>query len=558
MRLLIDARSVFGAHIFLRRLDSSMANVVHWLTARVSSTRLVSANVAVGLALVYVGGYFLPLLTATEAYFLTSLDPFKIIVLPTIEAVCVMSALLWAISAAILKWCSPRVTTGFFVLLLSIFAALALKGVSQAAGFQWQDSIPRGHDFLATQRYFKIVVLLISLVLVWSRRGALYKLARVFSSLGFAFGVLAAVRLIVASSGHSAHSEPSASTLLSPMQLIQARDGISDRAKLVSNGLPRRVVWILFDETDFNQVYLDPSTKLHLANFEYLSQVSVFATNANSPASATLYSIPALLTGVPINGKGIRINSEGILSLENSDRQLIPFNAENSIFGVLRARGQSASILGFLHPYCHLFELKRCDSFVWPEVGTFGAAILANAPDSFSNRFRYVDNWANITRDSLKLLPAYLGAHDALTFIHMNFPHLPASYADASNNVLPSSNPLTEYSRNLLFTDKVLGQVIQSMKEYASTQDLLLVISTDHWLRNRWYQADRAEVVRPVPLMIWRVGETRGTVLTQPVSTVHTSEMILDFLHGDVNNQSQIADWWAHESTSQSFIAPNT
>jgi Sulfatase len=533
-------------------------SLIRWfLSARqLDLTRRISIYSCVGLSLLYASTYFLPHLMGTGAYFLPSRDLFQLIVLPSLVAVAVVGLVVYASASATRKWCSPFVATGAAALALTILTLIGLRGITIAAGYDWQTWLPRSRNLTTNLRLFRILIFVGLFALVWIARSALPRLSRVLSSLGFAFGALAAIRLFML------WNQPEPTLTPSTMQsAAQATPSASGQAAdpAVGEARPRRVVWVLFDETDFGRVYgANRASQLELANFDRLSRAAVFATNANSPASATLYSVPSLLTGVPIGGSGIRIDEPAYLSLQSTDGKWVRFSDATTIFGALASQGRSVSVLGFFHPYCKLFRvLQRCDSFTWPGIGGLSDALWANVPAIAASEFGYVDNWESITEDSLRLLPQYLARDDSLTFVHLNLPHLPAPYADKVLHLRPSSNPLIEYAHNLVLTDQILGQIVQTLQQQASRRDLLLVVSTDHWLRNRWYQGNVPEVSQPVPLIIWKVGETNGITLSQPLSTVHTSAMILDFLNGKLATEADVAQWWNNQPIYPSFIVPN-
>jgi hypothetical protein len=513
----------------------------------------------IGLPLLYASAYFLPALVSAGSYFLPSRGVFSLVVLPTLVAVAFGGLLVYAFSTAVRHWCSPRVATVGAVVILSVLTLIALKGIVAACGYDWQDRIPRGQQQLSSLHYFKIGISFAVVLMVWVTRGALPQLNRLLSSAGFAFGALATIRLFLLWNGSQAILALPASAATSAAQSVQANSVAAIGGPELAVMPSRRVVWVLFDETDFDRIYsLDGETPPKLKTFAALARSSVFATNANSPASATLYSIPALLTGVPIGGDGIRIDTAGSLSLQRVGAKSIPFGEATSIFGALAVNGRGASVLGFFHPYCKVFELSRCDSFPFPEIGGLDAALWSNIPDSISAKLRHMDYWESITEDSLRLLPQYLARDDALTFVHLNFPHLPADYADQISHLAASPDPLIEYSRNLLLADRILGEITQDLQRQSSRHELLLVVSSDHWLRNRWYRANVPEVSRRIPLIIWKVGDTNGYVLSQQLSTVHTAAMILDYLNGSLTTQAEIAQWWASQPVYPSFIAPNT
>jgi hypothetical protein len=433
---------------------------------------------------------------------------------------------------------------------------IAVKVLITLSGFSWEDLIPGGGNFALKLRLYKYSVCLLILVTIWMTRGSLGRWSRFLSGLGLAFAALSLIRISFLGSGPELPRESVAGR--PPMQ---ANSGVylpttapSEDSKLLS----RRVIWVIFDETDFNRVYGKQATESKsLPNFMFLKDQAVFAANANSPASDTLYSIPALLTGVPIGGEGVHISGSATLSLERIDGSLLPFNESSSIFGALAARGRTAAVLGFYQPYCKLFTLQRCESFPWGRVGGLGAAFWVNIPDFLSEGRSNAAYFAEITKNLLNVLPEYLARDNALTFLHLNFPHLPAMYADTLLHMKMDPDPLVEYRHNLLLEDQVLGEIIQSLQLQAKRHDILLVVSTDHWLRKMSYHGVGHEASRPVPFIAWKVGASDGIKLVRPLSTVHTESMILDYLDGKIDSQPEIAAWWADKAFSPSFVPAN-
>ena len=506
----------------------------------------------VGLSLLYASAYFLPLLMPTGSYFLPSDDYLNLVGLPSLVAIGAWVTLLQFGAAAGRRWLDSRVATVLAVGALSIFTLIALKSLMYAAGYDWPDRIPHKGSLVAAQRIFKVIVALITVLSIWSLRGRLSKVNRALASLGFGFLGLAAVRLVVLLHG------PAMGAVLPEIQ-----DGMTLRPltpnSVATNARSRRVVWVIFDETDFQRVFgslRDPG--LPLPNFEQLAKASVFAANANSPASATLYSIPALLTGIPISEAGIEINTRGRMMLHRTTGDWIPFDETTSIFGAVSAGGLGVSALGFLHPYCKIFATQRCESMAWPHVGALDDALWSNVPGLLSTKLGHRNSWESMTERVIGDLPEYLVRDDALTFVHLDIPHLPSAYAEAALHLQASADPLVNYAHNLLLADQVLGKIVATLTPESARHELLLVVSTDHWLRKVWYRPDERESSSPVPLMMWRVGETRGTILPDPLSTVYTASMILSYLNGEISSQSDIVRWWANKPVSPSFIAPNT
>jgi len=521
-----------------------------------------SVSAALGLSLLYASGYFLPMLGPMGVYLLPTRDLLQAVMLPS-AVVAVAGTLGLLLGARLLRpWLMHRVTAIIVLLLLVPMTMIALKGISDVAGFDWQERIPRTRELLSAQREFKAMIGVAVAVLLWLLRGSLPRLSRVLASLGYAYAAFAVLRILFVltaqpgpESGAAGAAAPSGA-IASPITAPSSTATAGGPAAGVGS---RRVVWVIFDEADFARMY--PAARppgLGLANFDKLAAAAVFATNANSPASATLFSLPGLLTGTPLANPGVSIAASGLLSIDTPGGARLPWAESNTIFGALARRGLGASVLGFFHPYCKLFVLLRCSAFAWPGTQGVVAAFESSLPGAIAGVHGRVDAWSDITAEMLRLLPEYLARNDALTFVHLNTPHLPATYADGWLHLAASSDPLVEYSRNLELADHILGDIMRDLERQATRHELLLVVSSDHWLRNRWYQADQAEIERAIPFIAWRVGDTQGTVVTQPLSTVHTENMVLDYLDGKITTETEIAEWWRGQSFDPTFVAPNT
>jgi hypothetical protein len=505
----------------------------------------------IGLPLLYASGYFLPRLEPGGAYLLPSRDLLHWVVLPSLVALLVGAVVLRGISGWAGRWRGTRFGMAAAILVSSFLTLIALKGILYAADYDWRNVVPRGNDLARSSAEFKLAAFLIAWGSVWLLRGYLNRLVRILSSLGYAFFILAVFRIFMLWNDAAAPPPPADTTASATLRRPPP-------SSATPHARSRRVVWVIFDELDYKRTYAPAAgSQPALPNFERLAHNAVFATDANSPASATLYSIPALLTGVSIGGTGIRLSRAGVLSLVRPDNGLVRFDESTSIFGALDEAGRTASVLGYYQPYCKLFKLQRCTSPAYPAVGGLGAALWANIPEAVSARIRHFDQWESITREALTQLPEYLARDDDLTFVHLNVPHLSAVYADATLHLPTSADPLVEYEHNLVLADRILGGILRDLEQQASRHELLLVVSSDHWLRKMWFRPNEAEVSSPIPFIAWKVGDTGGIVLSQPLSTVHTAAMIIDYLDGTIGSQAEIAHWWESQSVDVSFIAPD-
>lgn len=494
-----------------------------------------------GLSILYASAYFLPATTPLGAYFLQTHRIIWLVVVPSLIAIVACASVIFLISALIRYIVADRIKSYLAAAALAFMVLIALKGFAEILDYDWVSKLGTFGSVLLLGAVVKLAVFLVLLVFVVLGLVRIRTLALALSSIGFAFGMLGLIRLMVIGSGlpttptslHSEHAGPAAVAT-------------------------RRVVWVIFDESDFLRIYGSESlVSARLTNFNRLARRAVFATNANSPASATLYSIPSLLTGVNIGKDGVQIDSRGFLFVEKPSGDQIPFGFDTSIFGKLAATNRESSVLGFYHPYCKIFLLDACTSLPWPSIGGLSDALWSNVPSHIASALGHRDQWESITRTSVALLPDYLArTSDSLTFIHLNIPHLPADYANSLLGGTGSADPLMQYSRNVLIADDILGTIVAELQKSAVTQDTMLIVSSDHWLRNRWYRASQRESSRPIPFLVWKVGDTQGIVLSHPFSTVHTSDMIMAYLNGSIGSQSEIAKWLESQTVYSSFIVP--
>lgn len=71
----------------------------------------------------------------------------------------------------------------------------------------------------------------------------------------------------------------------------------------------------------------------------------------------------------------------------------------------------------------------------------------------------------------------------------------------------------------------------------------MLIVSADHWLR-----MDSPTAAQRIPWIAWHVGESDGAALDTRISTMHTADLVLDFLRGRIDSQTQILPWWRDKS----------
>jgi membrane-anchored protein YejM (alkaline phosphatase superfamily) len=158
-----------------------------------------------------------------------------------------------------------------------------------------------------------------------------------------------------------------------------------------------------------------------------------------------------------------------------------------------------------------------------------------------------------ITENMLALLPARLAQRNqALLFLHLNLPHYPAEFAQTQLHLPPTANDRAAYRQNLQLVDRVIGQIVQQLSSQPAGVETLLLLSSDHW-----HRIDSPRVARNIPFIAWHVGEHDAVPIVEPISTVHTGALVLDFLAGKVTTHAELAEWWRDKPVSPPWIPNN-
>lgn len=447
------------------------------------------------------------------------------------------------------------------VLLLFVFRGfLSAAGIAPLAVAAWLYGwlVYSGLDWLdstALKRVGSFAFVGLVVLVLFRKERSFAPLFRACAAFGWALAVLAIFRI--------------APALVADAQMEKARHKFARSAQTTSS-INRSVVWVIFDEFDYSRFFENRNPDLQLLNLDRLQQEGISATNAVSPASATEVSIPALVLGAFLTGT-VPVDA-GKLLLKMQGAEDIEWGKASTIFSRLWDLGKDIAILGFSLPYCSEFPYANpCVTSpglayprwwwgIWVALKTVpGVELLVPEGRSF-----YAEGWNQATRLQLKQLENHI-SNDTITlsFVHLNIPHLPGGRV--YKIPLPQSpETLTGYEKNALAVDWVVGRIVERLEVRSRSQDVLLIVSSDHWLRADQQTMGPDEfvkelgndhtVVHKIPLLIRRMRETSRYVITKPVSTIHTAQLIDDFLAGRVIDHAGMAEWWLDKPYAEPVV----
>jgi hypothetical protein len=512
---------------------------------------------AVGLALLYTSAFYLPQIGIESSYWVP--DVGAQILYPSAVAVVLLTP-----AAAWWQWRGygdGRRTGPVGLIVLAALCLIGIIGAFSAAGYSALDValiVTGAAAAIETTRWvrFALVIGGIAALILALRMARPYwsHVLRVLTILGYAFAALALIRLIpyprsafaIGSAANRQAAPPPPANSSKP-----ATDAAAPR--------PRQVVWIIFDELDYNLTLGQPGGPHDpvMPNLDKLARTGVSASAAYSPARDTEVSIPALLSGYePV---GVKYDDRGDLWLETRSDGVQPFAQSKSVFGRLPGGPQSAAILGYYHPYCVLFPATHpCDAFPEANIGRwFDALIFFGQPAIATARWlpgspRYLpgalfgifEPMYRISENTLRDMPRFLALEDqSLVFIHVNLPHTPGDYVQRALHFDSVAADRVNYRRNLQLVDQLIAQAVDTLEGRSAREDILLIVSADHWWRML-----SPESVQRIPWIAWHVGESEGSTLETRINSVHTADLVVDFLQGRIDSQAQIVPWWRDKS----------
>lgn len=326
-----------------------------------------------------------------------------------------------------------------------------------------------------------------------------------------------------------------------------------------------RVLWLVFDGLDQRLAFDERPAGLALPEFDRLRGESLVASRALPISTATLVSLPALLTGQTITYCDPQGPDELMIYTEGS-AAAVPWSRQPTVFSRARALGVASGLAGWFHPYCRLFgsQLETCAS--WPfrfaggprsvpvRMRDVAAMMLWSLP--FTDQFFFVDPLG------LELFPtrSFRGDHRrkhegilaaarvmaadpalGLVFVHSPVPHGPGIYDRRTGKLGAPADPKEWYLDNLALTDRALGELRQALEQAGLAERTAIVVTADHsWGASASFDGKRDP---RVPLLVHLPGQADSRLYEPQLRTVVLHDLVLALLSGEVKNADQAARW---------------
>ena len=321
------------------------------------------------------------------------------------------------------------------------------------------------------------------------------------------------------------------------------------------------LVWVIFDELSYDQVFEHRAHDLILPNFDALRAQSTLFTNTQPAGYHTVEIIPSLLTGKVVDG--IRYNFHNRLWVHHeADGKWAPIDGAQTVFADADQQGWRTAAVGWYNPYCAIYSdaIQNC---YWTNHDMFdglmaqGESFKGNAyipleqvvrelrsPSradrhlcSFDVRQRYQTE-TDLQQHAFQLL--HTDQAD-MVFLHFAIPHSPNIWSRINGDYTQSCD--SSYLDNLALVDRVLGRLVSTLHASPRWNQTTLIVQGDHgWRVNTWDglpawteeddAASRGVFDQRPALIIHQPGQTAPQTITQPWPIIQIHSVVEQVLHG--------------------------
>ena len=265
------------------------------------------------------------------------------------------------------------------------------------------------------------------------------------------------------------------------------------------------VVWIVFDELSFDQVFLHRAHDLNLPSFDALRAQSTLFTNVQPAGYKTVQILPSLLTGRIVDDFRFKFNNRFIVH-NAGERGWHPLDGRGTIFRDARNRGWRTAAVGWYNPYCTIYG-DSIDACYWNNFDRIdGLMSQRDNPlrNSYNSLRQVVDDTitpARADRDSCNFdVRQRLGTQLDLqqhamqllktdqadfVFLHMSIPHSPNIWSRMDGAYTQHCD--SSYLDNLALVDRTLGEILRTLTSSPRWPQTTLLVQGDHgWRIDLW------------------------------------------------------------------------
>jgi hypothetical protein len=323
----------------------------------------------------------------------------------------------------------------------------------------------------------------------------------------------------------------------------------------------RRLVWIIFDELSYDQLFEHRAHDLALPNVDSLRSQSTLFTEIQPIGMKTVKVIPSLFSGGVIDD--FRYLSDNRFVVHYTGQHgWHPLDGAGTLFRDAQLAGWRTAAVGWYNPYCTIYgsaldscywsNLDRTDGNMaqratfwrntWSPLANLGTEL--RSPTLADRESCNIDvRQRNQTHQDLEkhILQVVSSDQADFIFLHLDIPHSPNIWSRIADDYTQSCG--SSYLDNLALVDRELGRLLTMLRGSPRWKDTTLIVQGDHsWRTVIWDglptwtdeddQASRGVFDERPALLIHSAGQTQPQTDSRVMSLLYVHGAIENVLEG--------------------------
>jgi Sulfatase len=268
-------------------------------------------------------------------------------------------------------------------------------------------------------------------------------------------------------------------------------------------GARPRIIWILFDELSYQQVYERRFPGLRLPAFDALAAEATVFTHTIPAGVWTERVLPSLIAGETVDAVSSSSDGRRLSLLDPGSAKWRRFDQRDSVFQDALNLNYRTAVAGSYNPYCRILS-DVLDSCFWiqsaPAANTMvpqtpllsnmimpvRQALGSGLPYRIASLFlRFPDNSEFAAKQHIVDYAALVSASDRILddpstgfcLIHLPVPHPGGIYDRVTDEFVTAH---ASYLDNLVLADRLLGHIRSELEESKQWDNSTIVLMGDH------------------------------------------------------------------------------
>jgi hypothetical protein len=272
-------------------------------------------------------------------------------------------------------------------------------------------------------------------------------------------------------------------------------------------------------------------------NLKSFSKEADIYVNAFSPSESTAQSVARLTTGIDFKNIGYDLYRWTAQTKDSVEREEI--SSYETIFSMASKNGYNVFLRAFALPYLNNFgkhiqsgEVHPFDSLwragmhslIWPFISPGGIQHQKTTVEILNDY---------VTR--IRTVPS-----NTFFYTHWNIPHDPFIYdadgqmlnrIELTKNLITKPDRKLKYQQQLIGTDRILGQLIEALKNSGTYDESLIIVTSDHNIKGYGFN------MKQIPLLIKKPYQEISNIIESKVTTLNLLNFIKKFItEGECTN----------------------